>query len=185
MFHYALNILLLFLIILLLGGIVYYYLKYTQLQKRFLEKDKEIDDKIEEISTQGTMLQMQNRLTEAYAMDLESSRYDLTVALDELDKAHQILNEFNVNLQNEVQKRTSDLQKQNSKILQFAFLNAHKTRAPLARVLGLIKIIQYTKSSILEEDVLNMLMSSANELDSVLYDAQFILSEEESKDKIK
>jgi len=184
MFNHASNILLLFFIILLLGGIIYFYLKYTHLQKRYLEKDKEIADKIEEITTQSTMLQMQNRLTEAYAMDVESSRFELTAALDELDKAHQILNEFNIDLKKEVQIRTLDLQKQNSKILQFAFINAHKTRAPLARVLGLIKIIQYNKSSILEEEVLNMLISSANELDSVLFDAQFILSEVESQNKI-
>ena len=86
-------------------------------------------------------------------------------------------------MQKEVQIRTLDIHKQNSKILQFAFINAHKTRAPLARVLGLIKIIQYNKSSVLEEDILNMLISSANELDSVLFDAQFIFSEEESQNK--
>ena len=63
---YASNILLLFFIILLLGGIIYFYLKYTHLQNLYLENDKEIAGKIEEITTQSTMLQMQNRLTEAY-----------------------------------------------------------------------------------------------------------------------
>jgi len=44
-------------------------------------------------------------------MDIESSRFELTATLDELDKAHQILNEFNIDLQKEVQIRTLDLHK--------------------------------------------------------------------------
>ena len=169
-----------FLIILISSTLIIFF-KFRALQVLYLKKDLELSHKIEKINNQSTMLEMQNRLTEAYAMDVEASRFELTAALDKLDKSNEALVKFNTTLQEEVDRRTAAIKIQNSKILQYAFINAHKTRAPLARLMGLTNIILYTyaNGNNLEEEVINYLLKASKELDSVLFEAQNILSEGE------
>lgn len=79
-----------------------------------------------------------------------------------------LFNSFLLNLGN-LDKSTKQLILQNKALKKYAFLNAHKIRGPLARVLGLVDLIhlQGLKS---QETVL--LDESAKELDKEIISAQ-------------
>lgn len=87
---------------------------------------------------------------------LIKTRYDLTVkeikarlALQESNEEIQAQNEeiisqaeeirvINENLEKLVQERTKELEKKNQVLEEYAFINAHKLRSPVASILGLI-----------------------------------------------
>jgi len=68
-------------------------------------------------------------------------------------------------------KRTKKiLEKQNKRLDEIAWLQAHKARAPVARILGLANIINLTESSSQpNSEVLTKLIESVYELDSVIH----------------
>jgi signal transduction histidine kinase len=69
--------------------------------------------------------------------------------------------------------------------LQHAFINAHKVRSPLARILGLVNLIRHEiKLNGNGKELLDHLNQSATELDNVLKEVRNNLEEAEFKDEI-
>lgn len=63
------------------------------------------------------------------------------------------------------------LEKQNLRLAEIAWLQSHVVRAPLARIMGLINIIQNDNTDSTEQDfILKSILSSAFELDAVIHD---------------
>lgn len=60
---------------------------------------------------------------------------------------NQGINYINHHLEQLVQERTEKLDEQNKQLIHFAFYNAHKVRAPLARILGLINLMKIEQDS--------------------------------------
>lgn len=88
------------------------------------------------------------------------TRYDLTVKEIKARLALKASNEeimaqaeeikgINDNLESLVQERTLELQKKNEALEEYAFINAHKLRAPVASILGLMNLL--TKQALNEE----------------------------------
>ena len=84
---------------------------------------------------------------------LIKARYDLTVkeikarlALKKSNEAILVQAEeiraINENLERLVQERTAQLEKKNEALEEYAFINAHKLRSPVASILGLITIFR-------------------------------------------
>ena len=67
-----------------------------------------------------------------------------------------------------VRERTDALEERNRQLADFAFLNAHKMRGPLARILGLVDILRFTQSREQEREYLQHIIQSASELDQVI-----------------
>jgi signal transduction histidine kinase len=59
----------------------------------------------------------------------------------EIESYNEGINYLNQQLELLVEERTNQLEKQNQQLLHYAFYNAHKVRAPLARILGLIQLL--------------------------------------------
>lgn len=131
------------------------------------------------------MLEHQIRLTDAYAWEVESKRYELMQALIELKKAHENSVQVNQRLEEEVSKRTNALVAQNQKIVEYHFINAHNLRAPVARILGLTSLLQ--RSSISENNslVLQHLVTATQELDEIVRVIQQTLYSAEYNDRLK
>jgi len=51
------------------------------------------------------------------------------------------IKEINSNLEAIVEERTNEIKKQNLKLMEYAYFNAHQIRGPLARILGLINLM--------------------------------------------
>jgi len=63
------------------------------------------------------------------------------------------------------------IEEQNEKLKEISWLQSHVVRAPLARIKGLIPLINQVKEDITERDMmLDYLSISANELDEVIFD---------------
>ncbi|MGB3182803.1 MAG: PAS domain-containing protein [Cyclobacteriaceae bacterium] len=64
------------------------------------------------------------------------------------------------------------LKHQNQQLIDYAFFNSHRLRAPLARVMGLTELVKQD----IEHPLMGKLLESASELDSVTRDINHILS---------
>lgn len=76
---------------------------------------------------------------------------------------------INNNLEATIQERTRELANKNRALEEYAFITAHKLRAPLANILGLVSMIEKMKLSNDEKDVVSNLKDSAQKLDEVIH----------------
>ncbi|MFZ2906799.1 MAG: tetratricopeptide repeat protein [Cyclobacteriaceae bacterium] len=107
---------------LVIAGIMAWLL-YRQRHKT-LSVNKILQEKNEEIQTQKLAIEMQATA---------------------LIKLNEELQELNKNLESRIAIRTQQLTDQNQKLMEYAFINAHKLRAPISSILGLINLIDQAK----------------------------------------
>jgi light-regulated signal transduction histidine kinase (bacteriophytochrome) len=74
----------------------------------------------------------------------------------------------NEKLEQLVAERTVTLENQNEKLSSYAFLNAHKLRAPLARIMGLVNLLQMKNDGKEKPMIIGHLSSSSDELSEVV-----------------
>jgi tetratricopeptide (TPR) repeat protein len=103
---------------LLLTGVMAWFL-YRQRHK-IMSVNKILHEKNSEISTQKLAIEMQATA---------------------LIKLNEDLQELNRNLEARIEQRTQQLTIQNQKLIEYAFVNAHKLRAPISSILGLINLM--------------------------------------------
>jgi signal transduction histidine kinase len=112
-----------------------------------------VQEKNEEIMTQNEELTAQS--------DELSSKNEL------LEKSHIEIKYVNTNLESLVQQRTSLIEAQKEKLIEYAYYNAHKVRGPLARILGIINLLEIDYQT--NPEVLHQYLSeSATELDGIV-----------------
>lgn len=87
---------------------------------------------------------------------------------EELSSLNEELSTINENLEETVRARTFELETQNQQLTEYAFINSHILRAPLARILGLAQLISRESISIRDESLVNALIQSSNELDLII-----------------
>jgi hypothetical protein len=87
---------------------------------------------------------------------------------EELSALNEELSTVNENLEGTVKRRTLELETQNNQLTEYAFINSHVLRAPLARILGLAQLISRESISIEDLSLVNALIQSSNELDSII-----------------
>jgi GAF domain-containing protein len=76
------------------------------------------------------------------------------------------ISQINKSLEDRVRKRTEELEKQNEKLAEYAFINSHVLRAPLSRILGLIHLVDISEKK--DGQLIAYLRQSGNELDEVV-----------------
>jgi hypothetical protein len=129
--------------------------KMDELNKALTRMNREVQDKNEE---------------------LQASEEELVASGEELKRVNEHLNQL-------VEYRTQALINQNKMLLQYAFVNAHKVRSPLARILGLVNLIGHEiKLSKNGEEILGHLNQSALDLDYILREVRISLEQAEFKD---
>ena len=111
-------------------------------------------------------------------ISLESQIGENRLMNDELNALNEELMSVNEGLEKTVMERTSILQDQNEQLAEYAFINSHLLRAPIARILGLSNII--TKEVKLDKDkhMLEALHITTQELDEIVRKIGDILYEE-------
>jgi len=89
------------------------------------------------------------------------------------------LEDINQNLEAEVKSRTKKVYEQNEKIRAFSFQNSHKTRAPVARLIGLADLLSDDPES--NQELLKEIKTSTTEIDEVIRKINEILADDTSK----
>lgn len=72
-------------------------------------------------------------------------------------------------LEERVRERTKELEAQNEQLAEYAFINAHLLRGPLAQIMGLVGLLEEAKDQVEREQYLEMLRVSTSRLDKVIH----------------
>jgi len=94
------------------------------------------------------------------------------------------LQRVNDSLEETVSKRTYELEKQNKQLREYAFINSHLLRAPLARILGLSFLISKEATSVKDRELITALSISAEELDEIVRKISRLLDDGSNQTKI-
>lgn len=123
----------------------------------------------------------QIRMTEAYAWEVESKRYELVTNLEVLSIEHNQVKELNDRLGNDVVMATCAMSRQTKRIDEYHFINSHNLRAPVARILGLAQLLEPDQFSPTNFAVVQRLKVEAKELDGIVHQIQEKLYEAEQE----
>jgi ligand-binding sensor domain-containing protein len=75
---------------------------------------------------------------------------------------------INESLEKRVAERTFELERKNKALEDYAFINAHNLRSPVASILGLINLIQHATSEDESKEIMAHMKISADRLDEVV-----------------
>jgi len=85
-----------------------------------------------------------------------------------LEKQAEII-QVNQSLEMRVLQRTEELEKQNNRLAEYAYINSHLLRAPLSRLLGLVNLVRYSEVAGAErEHIIQQIQVAGRELDEVV-----------------
>lgn len=92
---------------------------------------------------------------------------------------NEAISKANDQLEALIQVSTNKIEKQNKGMIQYAYLNSHKARSPLARIMGLVNLTKFEDLTILEKRkfYFNELENNTQELDEVLKEISHMLND--------
>ncbi|ELR73802.1 hypothetical protein C900_01412 [Fulvivirga imtechensis AK7] len=93
---------------------------------------------------------------------------ELKAQAEELQTYNEKIKTVNATLEDLVLERTQKIQQQNKRLMEYAFLNAHNVRGPLARILGLVYLMDKELPNDGYKSYKNMLKEAGQELDQVI-----------------
>lgn len=106
-------------------------------------------------------LQLSNEAIKAQNEEIKNQNLEIQAQGEEIRG-------INENLESLVASRTAELEKKNKALEEYAFINAHKLRSPVASILGLINLLNKMPVSDENKSVLEHLKSSAEKLDEIV-----------------
>ena len=137
--------------------IAVYFVLAINKQRKFLKQAlSQLEDKSKVVEKQKLKIEKQSRNTNAL-------NHELTLLNKNLEsRAHEIAREIDV---------------KNKKMNKYAFMNAHKLRAPIASIIGLINLFGKNITAEDEASIITMLKESANNLDNVVHEIKDVIDE--------
>ncbi|MFM9839416.1 MAG: two-component regulator propeller domain-containing protein [Cyclobacteriaceae bacterium] len=101
-------------------------------------------------------------------LELQRKTEEIQAQNEEIQSQSEEISGINENLEKLVQNRTQELEKKNKALEEYAFINAHNLRAPVASVLGLINLIKKVELDEEGKVIVQHLEESAIKLDTVV-----------------
>ena len=117
-------------------------------------------------------LKLKNKRIVSQAKELAEYNNSLNSLNDDLNRA-------NENLEKMVQERTHQLILKNKKLTEYAFINAHNLRVPVANIKGVLQLFEKDRSPSETMELLDMLKEQSQNMDQVLIDIQRMLEQDE------
>jgi signal transduction histidine kinase len=96
----------------------------------------------------------------------------------ELKKAYDEIRSVNYNLELLILARTKHIEFQNRQLTEYAFFNSHKVRGPLARIIGIVQLMEIEPELIYKENLITKLSVCSRELDGILHEIRNLLESE-------
>lgn len=145
-------------------------------EKQFVEKEWTIEEILFVQSLADFVsLGFQNDRIRRLVTQLRGTNHDLVVKNvanaelnQQLSVANQQMANYNKNLENAVKRRTRELEEQNKQLTEYAFINSHLLRAPVARILGIANMIKKEVKSNEERKLIEAIGDSVVELDEII-----------------
>lgn len=134
------------------------------------------------LEANATQMKMMNEQLMVSNFDIKEKNDELRTSEEELLASGEELKQINENLNQLVLERTTTLLNQNNTLIHHAYISAHKVRGPLARILGLINLMNVEPDLQSKgKELLQHLNTSANELDDTLREVRDSLEKAEFK----
>jgi signal transduction histidine kinase/uncharacterized protein YxeA len=153
----------------------------AMLEEMVRARTEEIQQQNRELQHRNNEVATQNEELTAQQEEITSQRDQLATQNEKLNEAKEIIESKNKEIENkndileqQVEERTKHLLEYNQQLEQFTFISAHNLRAPVARILGLGSILSYANPEE-EKAIISKLISTTNELDTVVKDLNTIL----------
>ena len=99
---------------------------------------------------------------------LQLSNDEIQAQYEEIQSQAEKIKAINDNLEKIVEERTADLQRKNNILEEYAFINAHKLRSPVASILGLVNIANKLKLNDEGKEIMEHLQRSTESLDTIV-----------------
>ncbi|HEX6225833.1 MAG TPA: two-component regulator propeller domain-containing protein [Chryseolinea sp.] len=100
--------------------------------------------------------------------EIQQQSDEIQTQNEEISAQSEEILRINENLEEIVQERTRDLERKNKALEEYAFINAHKLRSPVATILGLINLISKTRLDSEGAEINRRLQNTADELDGIV-----------------
>lgn len=108
---------------------------------------------------------------------VETQREEIQIQSEELNSLNETLIDMNHSLEQAVDDRTKELKIKNRQLAEYAFINAHKLRAPIATLQGLLNLID--KDAANQDIILEKIKESIEVLVLIVTDIRIKLEREE------
>lgn len=108
---------------------------------------------------------------------VEEQQREIVSQSNKLQQLNQQLSELNAVLEAKDITNAGEIDRQKKLIAEYAYMNAHKLRAPVASVIGLINIMELSKDGKVDTSVISHLKAAATELDEVVTNIRNTLSD--------
>lgn len=166
--------------ILALSSGVYAYIRIrtNSIKQRSAYLEQLINERTKLIAQQRDELVALNEELRSSQEEVLAQRDALAGKIEELDKKNDEIERINANLEEIVEQRTKVLEDQNKRISEYAFINAHNLRGPLASILGLINLISQETDYESRVALNKHLLKSAEALDEVVRSINRMLEKE-------
>ncbi|MBY0424266.1 MAG: hypothetical protein K2Q22_01405, partial [Cytophagales bacterium] len=100
--------------------------------------------------------------------EIQSKNEEIKRQHEEISLQAEEIKGMNENLEQLVKERTRQLELKNKTLEEYAFINAHQLRAPVASILGLISLINKMRTPAEKEELIGHLHESAHKLDNIV-----------------
>ncbi|SMG12835.1 hypothetical protein SAMN05661096_00545 [Marivirga sericea] len=105
---------------------------------------------------------------------------------EELQALNESLKSLNNHLEDKVIERTTELQLKNEKLAEYTFINGHQLRAPVATMLGLCNLLEYTQEVAEKEEIINKVKAEVEILNITIKEIRLKLETDQTiHDKVK
>ena len=126
-----------------------------------------------------------NKLLAEKSESLIETNESLSEANYEVMQQAENISLLNQLLEKNLDEASKDLLVKNQKLAEYAFYNSHRTRAPLARVLGLIQLLDTKKVDADTANLLELILHCIKDLDKTIIKMNDILSDVDLTDDIE
>lgn len=112
-------------------------------------------------------------------VELKEKNQRIEIQSEKLRAFNESLNSLNESLEKTVEERTEELTQKHAKLTEYAFMNAHNLRVPVANIKGLIQL--FSKDELTREEIfelIDLLKGQTEQLDQVLKDIQRMLEKD-------
>jgi tetratricopeptide (TPR) repeat protein len=163
--------------ILLLALGVRSFLRVKKNNELLADKNKEIHRQHLKLAEKNDELTALNEEIRSHQEEVMAQRDSLAEKNIEIERINQQIALVNENLEHLVDERTRVLKEQNKTLSEYAFFNAHKLRAPLARIMGLVNLLRTNTDQNEHVTILSHLSRSSDDLDLVVRSMSSTLNE--------
>ncbi|MFT5617089.1 MAG: signal transduction histidine kinase [Arenicella sp.] len=149
-----------------------------------LKKEKELAQ-LQHINLVENQKELLEEKVRERTEELVNSNQEIQAQSEELLSQREEIRTINEVLEQKAKHRTAILERQRNQLKEYTFANSHKVRGPLARMLGLVYLIQREGDDIPEniKQYLAMLAQSSEEMDNVIKEMNKLLESGEFFDE--